>query len=80
MELNIGDSVQTNDCHGQPVSGEISQLLERTVIVTEKEQRFVVAKKVLRQEGYTFPPFNKKILTSIPITQEQAPSDSHNWM
>ena len=60
IELNIGNFIQAKDCHGRPVAGKICQLLERTVIVAEKEQRFVVTKKTLNQEGYTFPPFNKK--------------------
>lgn len=60
MELHLGDIVQTTDCHKRPVTGEIIQLLEHTIIVAQGDYRAVVPKKNLTKAGDTFPPFKQK--------------------
>lgn len=54
MEIKIGDSFQGKECHDELISGTISKILEKTVIVESGVAHYVVKKSELTKSGQKF--------------------------
>lgn len=55
MVLEKGTIIQAVDVHGAPITGIVECFGERTVICSDHAARYVVAKRELEKQGYTFP-------------------------
>lgn len=59
MGLKIGDAFQGKECHNQLIKGTICKILERTVIVENGVEHFVVRKTEFTNAGLELPKYNK---------------------
>lgn len=64
MKLDIGDKITANSIQGDNVVGNVTTILENTVILFCGLTSYVVSKKELKKQGYKF---TKKKKGSKPI-------------
>lgn len=54
MKIEIGQCVTVSTVQGIRITGEVSSILEHTVIVSSGIENYLVSKKELRIQGYFF--------------------------
>lgn len=52
--------VKAKDCHKQIITGKVANILEHTVIVKNGTHSYVISKKELKKQGYTFPRYKRE--------------------
>lgn len=61
MNLNIGDKITSVSIQGDDITGDVTSILENTVILFCGLNNYVVSKKNLKKQGYKFTKVGKGV-------------------
>ncbi|MEY8500573.1 hypothetical protein [Enterococcus avium] len=67
FQLKIGDIIEVPIVGGGLERGKIEAFEEKTIIISKGVERFVVSKKELSDQGYTFPKVKKKTFSNVKL-------------
>lgn len=60
MEIKLGMKITSQDVNKVLCSGTVIKILDNTIIIEKKTERFVLRKSDLAKIGYTFPRYKKR--------------------